>query len=89
MRVNGTKGECKDGTAYPPPALSICNVYLFSGCYWYADGSMYDGLWAHGKMHGKGVFIYPNGNRWVWEEDGYAYRRIISQLDMYVLFCMN
>jgi hypothetical protein len=33
------------------------------GCYWYADGSMYDGQWALGKMHGKGVFIYPNGNR--------------------------
>ena len=46
---------------------------LQSGCYWYADGSMYDGQWAHGKMHGKGVFIYPNGNRWVTEEDRQAH----------------
>ena len=39
-------------------------VYLFSrGCYWYGDGSMYDGQWLAGKMHGKGIFIYPSGNR--------------------------
>jgi hypothetical protein len=29
----------------------------------YADGSSYDGLWCEGKMHGKGVFTYPNGNK--------------------------
>lgn len=34
------------------------------GCYWYSDGSMYDGQWVAGKMHGKGVFVYPSGNRY-------------------------
>lgn len=31
----------------------------------YADGSSYDGLWVDGKMHGKGFFLYPNGNKCV------------------------
>ena len=31
----------------------------------YADGSSYDGLWCEGKMHGKGMFTYPNGNKYV------------------------
>lgn len=26
---------------------------------------MYDGQWVAGKMHGKGVFVYPSGNRCV------------------------
>ena len=25
---------------------------------------MYDGSWVGGRMHGKGIFIYPNGNRY-------------------------
>jgi hypothetical protein len=25
---------------------------------------MYDGQWVGGKMHGKGTFVYPNGNRY-------------------------
>ena len=39
-------------------------LFSYRGCYWYADGSMYDGSWVNGRMHGKGIFIYPNGNRY-------------------------
>lgn len=29
-----------------------------------SDGTVYDGMWAEGKMHGKGLFLYPNGNKY-------------------------
>lgn len=35
------------------------------GRYVYADGGVYEGQWVNSKMHGKGVYVFPNGNRWV------------------------
>ena len=31
----------------------------------YVEGAVYEGEWWHGQAHGKGVFTYPSGARWV------------------------
>ena len=52
-------------TLSPPLTLSSTH-YITPTCPYalsYADGSSYDGLWSDGKMHGKGIFTYPNGNK--------------------------
>ena len=30
--------------------------------YEYSDGATYEGQWEDSKMHGRGVFTFPNGN---------------------------
>jgi hypothetical protein len=41
--------------------IFICIFPVFR----YADGGVYEGDWRESKMHGHGVYLFPNGNRCV------------------------
>jgi hypothetical protein len=70
MRASGWRVGCRESKRIAIPhhcaqrhLMVFALLYVIRGCYWYGDGSMYDGQWLAGKMHGKGIFIYPSGNR--------------------------
>lgn len=42
--------------------MSVCDKLSSVGKLVYDNGESYEGEWNRGKRHGKGIYVYLNGN---------------------------
>ncbi|GJP63590.1 hypothetical protein CLOP_g20659 [Closterium sp. NIES-67] len=56
--------EFPNGDSYYGHWGAAWDVPHGTGCYVWADGSVYEGEWARGEKHGQGLFVWPSGARY-------------------------